>query len=483
MNIKTKAIQGAIWSIIQHWGSQAGSFIIFMILARLLTPEDFGLVSLANVFLIFLNIFLEQGLTPALVQREELETEHLDTGFWIQVISGILLFLISLLLAGQLAVIFQQPQLTPILRCFAGLLIINSLGQIPKAILQRDFGFKIMAIRSLIAITISGIVGITMAFSGFGVWSLVGQQLTFESVVVLVMWRAIKWRPQFRFSKKHFQDLFGFSIYVLLYKVVKFFERNSDNLLIGYFLGEVALGYYAIAYRILEVMTQLLVNTINQVSLPVFSRLQKQPEYFRQAFYRVTQLITLIAFPAFLGMLTLAPIVITTLFGEQWSNSVPVMRILTFMGILSSLSFLNLAVFVALGKPDWRLWLSLFNGIFSFLVALLVIDKGIIAVAIAFVVGVYSIFPANLWLLKKLINISWLTYFKQFLTPLLGSSVMVASLYLTTYFLEIWLSPIALLLVCTAVGLLSYPLTIRLINPQLFQELLSLFSLATAKKD
>lgn len=483
MSIKKKAIKGVIWSTIQNWGSQAGSFIIFIILARLLTPEDFGIVSLANVFLVFLNIFLEQGLTPALIQREELEAKHLDTAFWTQVISGILLTIFSLFIADQIALIFRQPQLLPILQCFSCLFIINSFGQLPQAILQRNLDFQIMAMRSLIAIIISGIVGITMAVYGFGVWSLVGQQLTFESVMVMVIWKAISWRPKLRFSYKHFQDLFGFSIYVFIFKFIKFFERRSDNLLIGYFLGEVALGYYAIAYRILEVMTQLLIGTTNQVALPVFSRLQNDPESFRKAFYQVTQFTSLIAFPAFFAMLTLAPQVITTLFGEKWIPSVLVMRILTFMGILSSFSFFNLSVFVAMGKPHWRMWLSFFNATISFLAALWVIERGIVAVACAFVISIYLVFPANLFLLSKLIKISLPDYLDQFITPFISSLVMVTFLYLTKYFLEGRLNSIILLLVCTVTALISYPITIRLINPKLFQYLLNIFALATSKLD
>ncbi|ELR97381.1 lipopolysaccharide biosynthesis protein [Gloeocapsa sp. PCC 73106] len=482
MNIKKKAIKGAIWSVIQNWGSQAGSFIVFVILARLLTPEDFGIVSLANVFLAFFNIFLEQGFTSALVQREELEAEHLDTGFWAQVISGILLFIFSLIIADEIAAIFQQPQLTPILQCLSCLFLINSFGQIPQAILQRNLAFKIMAVRSLIAIITSGIVGIYLAFSGLGVWSLVGQQVTFESVMVLVMWKGIDWRPKLRFSLKHFQDLFSFSIYVFLFRFIKFFERRSDNLLIGYFLGEVALGYYAIAYRILEVMIQLLIGTTNQVALPVFSRLQTEPESFRKAFYQVTQFTSLIAFPAFLGMLVLAPEVIVTLFGKEWLPSVSVMRILTLMGILSSLSFFNLSVFVAMGKPEWRLWLSCLNATISFFAALWVIESGIVAVALAFVISVYLVFPLSLWMLAKLIAISLPNYLKQFVTPLISSLVMVACISLIRYFWSDWLNPPLLLGICTAIALISYPLAIRLTNPQLFQSLLNMFALATSKQ-
>jgi PST family polysaccharide transporter len=181
MNIKQKAIQGVVWSVIQNWGSQAGSLIVFLILARLLTPEAFGLVALANVFLAFMQIFLEQGFTQALIQRQELEPEHLDTAFWTNFFSGILLTIIGFAFASSVANIFNQPKLIPILQCFSGLFVINSLSHVHQAILSRELAFKIMAVRTLIGILIGGIVGVVMAVSGFGVWSLVSQQVVFET--------------------------------------------------------------------------------------------------------------------------------------------------------------------------------------------------------------------------------------------------------------------------------------------------------------
>ncbi|BAQ61793.1 lipopolysaccharide biosynthesis protein WzxC [Geminocystis sp. NIES-3708] len=183
--------QGFLWSVIQNWGSQTGSFIVFLILARLLTPQDFGLLSLANIFLAFMNIFLEQGFTSALIQREKLESEHLNTAFCTQLIAGISLTFISFFLAENIATLFHQPRLTVIIKCFSFLFIIDSFGLVFQAILKRDLNFKILAVRSLIAIIISGFLAITFAFLGFGVWSLVIQQFAYESVIVIFMWTAI----------------------------------------------------------------------------------------------------------------------------------------------------------------------------------------------------------------------------------------------------------------------------------------------------
>lgn len=482
MNIKQKAVKGVVWSVIQNWGSQAVSFIVFLILARLLTPEAFGIVALANTFLGFMKIFTEQGLTKALVQRQELEPEHLDTAFWSNLIGGILLTVITFFGAEYIAAIFNQPKLTIVLKSFSFLFIINSTSHVHRAILSRELAFKTMAARTLIGIFIGGLVGIIMAFSGFGVWSIVSEQIVFECVVVLVMWQAVDWRPKFRFSGKHFRDLFSFGINIIGLKFIKFFNKRSDNLLVGYFLGEVALGYYSIAFRVLQVMSQLLVGTTNQVAMPTFSKLQEEPERFRQAFYRVTQFTSLVAFPTFAGMAALTPELIVSVFGEQWIPAIPVMRVLAFAGIINSLSFFNTSVFMAMGKPAWKLWLTIFEATFTLTICLAVIKWGIAVVACAYVISTYLAFPISLRAVKKLINVPILTYLQQFITPAIATLIMVGGIFLAKYFLVDLINPKILLILGTVIGVIIYGLTIRFLNPKLFRYLLELFLLVTSRK-
>ncbi|MEQ9357966.1 MOP flippase family protein [Coleofasciculus chthonoplastes] len=482
MSIKQKAIKAVIWSAIQNWGSQAGSLIVFVILARLLTPEAFGIVALANVFLAFMNIFLDQGFAKALIQRQDLEPEHLDTAFWTHVSSGIVLTGLSFITAGLVADLFEQPQLIPILQCFSFLFFINSLSHVQKAILMREFAFQTMATRALLGIFIGGFVGIVMALWGFGVWSLVTQQFLYEFVEVFVLWGASDWRPRFKFSLKHFQDLFSFGINIVILQFINFFNKRSDNLLIGYFLGDVALGYYAIAYRVFKVMTQLLVFTTKQVALPTFSRLQTEPERFRKAFYKATKFTSLVAFPTFLGMTILAPELVFVLFGEKWIPAVPVMQVLAFAGIINSISLFKGSVFMAMGKPSWKLKIGLLHTALNLVGFLVAVRWGIVAVALAYVISSYIIFPISQWAISKLIKTPLLIYLKQFMTPLVSSFLMVVCILIAKKIVIDLVNQQVLLVVCIFIGTLIYVLTIRIIDPELFQELrdiprgLSLFS-------
>lgn len=483
MSLKQKAFTGLIWSIIQSSGSQAFSLIIFLLLARLLTPETFGLIALANVFLAFMQIFLEQGFAKALIQREQLEPEHLDAAFWSQVGCGVLLTTITFFSAGLVAEFFTQPKLIPILQCLSSLFVISSLSQVHNALLTRKFAFKVIAMRSLLGTVISGIVGISMAFAGYGVWSLVTLNITSELVSLLVMWSAVDWRPKWQFSQKHFQDLFGFGVHVLAVKFIQFFDKRSDNLLIGYFLGEAALGYYAIAYRILEVMTQLSINTINKVALPTFSRLQAEPERFRQLFYKTTQFTSLIAFPTYLGVAVFAPELIVTLFGKQWIPATGAMQILSLEGIVLSVSLFHKSVFMSMGKPSWSMKIGLVNATANMIACLIAVRWGIIAVAIAYVISSYLVFPVSQWAVNKLIKIPLKTYLQQFVTPLVSSAIMVGAILIVKHFLSQTLDPKLLIIVGTSVGVLIYALCVRIFAPWVFKQLWELVrSLMSGKK-
>lgn len=476
MNLRQQATKGIVWSAIQKFGNQAVSFVVFFCLARLLEPEAFGLIALASVFLAFVQIFLNQGFAEAIVQREELEPEHLDTAFWVSLVISILLTIISFLVAGIVAQGFNQPELTPIIRWLSLGFLLSAFNSVQQAIFRRDLAFKALAIRSLVASFAGGLVGVAMAFLGYGVWSLVGQQLTNNIAGILVLWWASDWKPGLKVSQKHFYELFHFGINILGFNLLNFFNRRSDDFLIGYFLGPTALGYYTIAYRLLLLMTNLLTNTMAQVALPTFSRLQSQPEKMRRAFYTATQLSSLVAFPAFLGMAILAPELVPFVFGENWLPSIPVMQILAIIGILHAIEYFNQSVILAMGKPDWRFKINAINAVGNVIGFIIVVQWGILAVAAAYVIRGYLFLPLPLWAIYKLIKIDFKAYGTQFIAPFISAIIMVGIIFTLKVYLGNILSLPVLITLCTATGILTYSLMIRWFAPKLFQQVLTLIT-------
>jgi O-antigen/teichoic acid export membrane protein len=282
-------------------------------------------------------------------------------------------------------------------------------------------------------------------------------------------------------SKKHFKELFIFGRNIVGTRLLNFFKRRSDDILIGYFLGPTALGYYTIAYQLLLVITRLLLNVINAVALPAFSRLQNDPAEMRQAFYTATYYASLIAFPAFLGISVMAPELVLAFYGPKWAPSIPVAQMLGLAGILQALFFFNGHIIVAAGKPAWYLTLMIVQSLTSLFVFAVAVHWGIVAVAAAFVIRGYLTAPLALWMLKKLIRIELMTFLREHLAPLVGALVMVIAVVGVKQFLGDLLNLYVLIAVGVGCGMVVYVATILLIKPQLARQALDLIYLVTPK--
>lgn len=472
-NLKQKAIKGVLWSALESWGRQVISLAVFFILARLLGPETFGLVALASVFLAFFQVFLDQGFTQAIVQRQNLEPEHLDTAFCTNLGISLILTILCFSSADLVGGLFKEPQIILILRFLSINFIITAFSSVQNAIFERNLAFKTLAKRSLLAVIIGGIVGVTMAFMGFGVWSLVGQQLSNSLAGVLVIWWASSWRPNFKFSQKHFQELFAFGVNVMGINLFNFFNRRSDDFLIGYFLGSTALGYYSVAYRLLQILTELLTSIIVKVSLTTFSRLQAEPERLRNALYQGIQFASLITFPGFLATVILAPEIVTVLFGEKWSPSIPVMQVLNLIGILYAYFYFNGSMMMAVGKPSWKLALDFVQSVSNVVAFAIAVQWGIVAVAAAYVIRGYLMAPLTVWVVWKLIRIDVWTYLRQGTVPLAGTMFMLVAITIVKYFLSNLISAWAILAISIFVGIIVYVLSVLLMAPKLFWQIVN----------
>jgi PST family polysaccharide transporter len=469
MSLKQKAIKGVIWSAIESWGNRIISVSIFFLLARLLDPESFGLVALASVFIDFVQIFIDQGFSQAIIQRENLESEHLNSAFWINIGIGILLTILTLSFADIIANGFSQPALTPIIRWLSLGFLLSSLSKVQEAILERRLNFKALASRSLIASVISGLIGVTMAFMGWGVWSLITKILVFGIIKTVLVWWVSDWRPTFKVSFAHFKDIFSFGINILGWRIFNFSTRRSDDFLIGYFLGTTALGYYNVAYRLLLMITELLIGVSQKVATPAFARLQTEPERLRNAFYQVTQLTSLISFPIFLGMAALAPQLIRLTLGEGWNQSIPIMQILAFVGILHAVSNFNDSVIFAMGKPSWNLKFKILSAVVICAAFFVAVRWGIVAISAAYVVSNYLLYPISILLVHKLIKLDFLKYGSQFKVSFVATIFMVLSILGFQYIIGDSIKLLGSFILSIIVGLFIYLSSIYLIQPSLIR--------------
>lgn len=426
-DFKTRFIHGVSWSAVQRIGSQAIQFVVFLLLARLLEPKAFGLLSLALVYVTFLQIFVEQGFGDAIIQRREIDGVYLDTAFWANLLAGVVFCAVGSAAAGPVARVFGQPELAPILRWLSLLFPLNALTVVPQCLLRRALGFQSLALRSVVQFAAGGLVAVTMACRGASVWSLVGLQLVSGAVGVLVLWRATDWRPRLRMSRACLQELAWFGGNVTGVNVLNLINRQADNLIIGYFLGPVALGYYAIAYQILVSVSSLLVGTINNVALPLFARMQHDPARLRASILRMTSLTCIVAAPVFYGISALGPETITLFFGSKWAASVPSLQVLCLIGLLYAGFYFHGPILTALGKPQWNLFLNALQATGNCAAFLIGVRWGILGVAVAYVLRAYLMAPIHLWVLQREAALEPRVYLKQFVPAGLASTAMMLS--------------------------------------------------------
>lgn len=460
MSLRQKSIQGVFWSAVQNWGAGVLSGAVLLVLAHLLPAESFGLVALAAAFISFLEILLRQGFGLALVQREDLEPLHLTTAFWTGIGVAVVLTTVGVTCAGLVAALFNEPELAPIVRWFSLGILIVAFGNTQQAMLRRDLAFKSLAVRSLAASLGGGAVGIGMALSGYGVWSLVGQHLAAGLIGTVVLWRSTSWRPGLSFSFRHLRDLWAIGIFVTGVNLLNFLGLRIDTLLVGYFLGSEMLGYYFLAYRTLSVLLNVLAQTVSSVALSTFSRLQHDLQQMRTAMYTATQMTGLVAIPIFLGLSLTADVFVSALFGESWNASVDVLRVLALFGIVQAMTHFNGPVILACGKASWRFALAAFEALTQVVAISISVRWGLTAVATACLIRICITSPVAVWVVYKLIRIDPVIYLRRYLAPLGASGVMGGAVLGVKHLIGTRLGDAETLVVCVLVGAGVYSLVI-----------------------
>lgn len=464
---KQQVARGVAWASFAQWGVQLLSFGTYAGLARLLSPQIFGLVAIAGIYIAFMQIFVQQGFSTAIVQRHELEREHADSAFWIATAAGSLLCLLSILLAGGIARLFHEPKVSPVIGWLSISFLFFALGATPEALLTRNMEFRALAVRSLAANAAGGVVGLTMAFLGFGVWSLVGQQLAKSVLSCVCLWRAVPWRPSFRVSRRHLRDLYGFSLSITGNDILWFFCQNSDQTLVGYGFGSQGLGPYSLASKVVTLLHNGLIGPVQSVALPTFSALQLEPSRLQRAVLRLCEMSAFLALPLFAGIIVLAHDLVPLLFGAGWSPAVPVLRVLAVYGALRAVfSFLH-PLMIAKGRPGLYFMMFAFLSCLTFFGCLIAVRWNPVAIALSTVVTMV-IFGAFTFLVPlKILEINVLAVLRAFAFPGLSSLFMLTVVALTRGYIGGAFGPTTTVAICVVTGGVTYVLVALLIRPDL----------------
>ena len=392
-DLATQARSGALWAVL-HGGAKHGmDLLVFLMLARWLSPQAFGLMALVSTVLVVVVMLAELGLAEALVQRQRLAGVTVDTAFWLLLGVGVVLAAGLAAVAWPLAHLYEQAALAPLVWALCPLVIVVSLNAVPQALMQRAMRFRPLALRGMAGTLGGGIAGVTLALAGADVWSLAGQQLVAALVGLALLWRQTEWRPRWRFSPAAARRLTGFGRHVLMTRCVNVVASKVDDAVVGWALGPVALGIYAVAGRLRLALEQLFCQGIDALALSAFSRLASQRAALGQAYLGATRTALSLALPVFASAIWLAPVVLPMLIGDQWAPAMAPLQVLLAAGLLQAILHFNHAVFRAVGQPQrsWHMGLAslLLNGC----LVVVAVRWGVLAVAWAYLFRVALIGP------------------------------------------------------------------------------------------
>jgi len=305
-DLRRRTLSGLNWSAVGQSFQQLAAFLFSIMLARILTPDDFGLIAMVLVFSGFATLLSELGLGAALVQRAELAHGHINAAFWANLVAGFVLALTFFVLAPVLASFYSHPALEAISRAVALLFIVSALGVVQGALLQREMSFRRMALVEIAATVIAGCVAVVLATSGFGVWSLVTQLLLAQTLRTTMLWWASSWRPTLTLDRTSLRELWGFSSHLMGFNVFNYWIRNLDNLLIGKFVGASDLGIYSRAYGLMLLPVSQLSRVTNRVMFPALSSIHTDIERSKSLYLKATRSIALVGFPTMVGLFVVA---------------------------------------------------------------------------------------------------------------------------------------------------------------------------------
>lgn len=473
-DLKARTVRGVGWSTVQSWSHQILTFLVYWVLARILGPETYGLIALAGVFITILDIFSDVSFGAALEQRKDLTQDHINAVFWAFLGLGLVLSAIGIAAAPLVAAFFSEPALPPVIRWLSLGFFLQMVCGVQASLLRRDLRIKALTSQTLCSVVVGSAVGVTLALQGAGVWALVAQRLTMRSVAVVMLWRLSPWRPERRFSYRHFREVAAFGFSVMGNRVLSYLNQRLDQLLIGRFLGTTALGLYFNAHRLMSLSTSLLIGSYSQIAMPAFARLQDDPRRFQAAFNKACRFITLVAFPAFTLLAILGDDLIMVFLGQQWQESAPVLQVLALAGIVLAVQYVNGAAMMAWGRADLRLVVLAIHGLGNTIGFLLAVRHGIVAVAAAYTIRAYLLAPLDTWLNHRLGAVAVRGLLRAIRSQALAALVMgVCVWYGKTWLFAEW-NGLVRLLVSGICGLIIYATVALLLDRRLWTDCLDL---------
>lgn len=437
-NLKDKTVTGVVWSAFQKGGSILVGFISSIVLARLLTPEDYGLIGMLAIFIAVSEVFINGGFGSALIQKKRPTDDDYSTFFIWNLTISVFLYGVLFICAPYIAKFYNQEILCSILRINGLILIINAVSLVQTYQLRKQLNFKKIGTIEVSVAALSLMVCIYFAWKGYGVWALVIQGLFAGTLKTLLFWLSSKWRPMLRFSIQSFKELFSFGGFILLSNLVNTFCNNIQGLLIGKFYNPATMGYYSKAKSTEQLSANFISQVIDQVAYPVLAEAQNDNAYMIRMLKKFIGVLAYLTFPIMLLLILLAKPVFVLLYSEKWLSSVPYFQILSLAGLVACLQGINYYAVAAVGKSkDMFTWTLVKRGVGLVLVVGGLAFWGIKGLLVGLVLTSFFIYFINAGLVSKHIGYTGMQQFRDLLPVILVSAASFLVAFLLGHFLHL----------------------------------------------
>ncbi|MFV0526923.1 MAG: lipopolysaccharide biosynthesis protein [Acidimicrobiales bacterium] len=402
------AMAGMAWSAVLQSGSRVISVAVFVVLARALAPDDFGLVALASVFIGLLDVPLRVSLGDALVQRPTLRNLEVDSAFWTLLAVGTVLAAAMAAGARLIASFVDAAEgFTPVLAALALGLPLTAASVAPTALLRRQLRYRALTVRKLVADAGAGALAVGLALAGAGVWALVAKTLLQAALLAVMALVAVSWRPRLRYSWTSVREIVTFGLWSVTNSLVGFASRHVDDLIVGTFLGAVALGYYVVAFQLLSMAVLLVTETVDSTAMSAFSRLNGDRQRIGRGVSVALRANVLVVAAVATLTVVLAPSLVWFLFGPRWMPAVDLVRILIVGSLIAPVNSILVTVMKSTGRPDLTVKLAVPKTVVLAGVMIAVAPLGVVWVALARLLLLVVFLPVNLWFLDRLCDVPW----------------------------------------------------------------------------
>lgn len=471
-SLKNKTVKGTVWSSLERFSVQGIQFIVMVLMARILTPADYGLVGMLAIFIAVSQSLIDSGFSQALIRKQDRSEIDNSTVFYFNIGVGIILYFILFFSAPLIARFYEEPQLIPITRVVGLSLVFNSLAVVQRAILTINLDFKTQAKASFIGVLISGIVGITMAHTGFGVWAIVWQQIVNLSVITILLWILSSWKPIWVYSWKSFRELFSFGSKLLASGLLDTIFRNLYLIVIGKYFKASDLGYYTRAHQFTDFASSNITGIFQRVTYPVLCTIQDDDARLSDVYRRLLKTSAFIIFPLMMGMAAVAKPMVISFLTEKWLFSAILIQILCFAMMWYPVHAINLNLLQVKGRSDLFLKLEIIKKALTVVVLCVTLPLGLIPMCVGMIFSSIISLTINTYYTGRLIDLGFFKQMKDLCPTLLLSLATGMIVYITVNFIPMqsWFA----VSVGVIEGILIYVGLAKILNFPEFAELLSI---------